>query len=143
MLILMVSRLSSSLLAFSSFLILVTELLGSHQVSREKQRLVIVAENVTYECVRRSGQGSFGVVYMAVTSGTGEVVAIKRVLQDPRYKVRSAYPSGLPSIRRSCPAWLAIGPHLLLLFHIFYIAMDDALHFLIIPAPSCLSYLHV
>lgn len=41
-----------------------------------------------YECVSRSGKGSFGVVYKAVTRGSGQVVAIKRVLQDPRYKNR-------------------------------------------------------
>eukprot|EP00954_Amorphochlora_amoebiformis_P002903 228501-Amorphochlora_amoeboformis.AAC.2 len=33
-------------------------------------------------------KGSFGVVFKATLSGTGEVVAIKKVLQDPRYKNR-------------------------------------------------------
>jgi len=34
------------------------------------------------------GRGSFGVVYRARTEGTGEVVAIKKVLQDKRFKNR-------------------------------------------------------
>lgn len=52
------------------------------------ERRVIEASGIVYECVSRSGKGSFGVVYKAVTRGSGQVVAIKRVLQDPRYKVR-------------------------------------------------------
>lgn len=57
--------------------------------SASRERLVIEANGVVYECVSRSGKGSFGVVYKAVTRGSGQVVAIKRVLQDPRYKVCS------------------------------------------------------
>jgi len=53
-----------------------------------RERLIIEANGVVYECVARSGKGSFGVVYKAVTRGDGQVVAIKRVLQDPRYKNR-------------------------------------------------------
>jgi serine/threonine protein kinase len=34
------------------------------------------------------GNGSFGVVYQAVVNSTGETVAIKKVLQDRRYKNR-------------------------------------------------------
>ena len=43
---------------------------------------------MTYECMSRSGKGSFGVVYKALDRNTGATVAIKRVLQDPRYKAR-------------------------------------------------------
>jgi len=53
-----------------------------------RERLIIEANGVVYECVSRSGKGSFGVVYKAITRGNGQVVAIKRVLQDPRYKNR-------------------------------------------------------
>jgi len=42
----------------------------------------------SYESVRTNGTGSFGVVYKAVDTQTQEVVAIKRVLQDKRYKNR-------------------------------------------------------
>jgi serine/threonine protein kinase len=42
----------------------------------------------TYESVKTNGTGSFGVVYKAVDTTTQEVVAIKRVLQDKRYKNR-------------------------------------------------------
>jgi len=59
-----------------------------HSSSASRERLIIEANGVVYECVSRSGKGSFGVVYKAVTRGSGQVVAIKRVLQDPRYKNR-------------------------------------------------------
>jgi glycogen synthase kinase 3 beta len=49
--------------------------------------LILEGTNVTYECVGRSGKGSFGVVFKAKNMKTDEDVAIKRVLQDPRYKV--------------------------------------------------------
>ncbi|EZG53808.1 protein kinase domain protein [Gregarina niphandrodes] len=42
----------------------------------------------TYEIRRQLGNGSFGVVSEAVCIETGETVAIKKVLQDPRYKNR-------------------------------------------------------
>jgi serine/threonine protein kinase len=40
-----------------------------------------------YECTKKNGKGSFGVVYQATDKSNNEVVAIKRVLQDRRYKV--------------------------------------------------------
>uniref|UniRef100_A0A7E4W104 Glycogen synthase kinase-3 n=1 Tax=Panagrellus redivivus TaxID=6233 RepID=A0A7E4W104_PANRE len=43
---------------------------------------------VKYSNVRVVGNGSFGVVYVARLSDTGEPVAIKKVLQDKRYKNR-------------------------------------------------------
>jgi serine/threonine protein kinase len=43
---------------------------------------------VTYQVDRIVGHGSFGVVFQATTIGTGEVVAIKKVLQDKRFKNR-------------------------------------------------------
>jgi serine/threonine protein kinase len=43
--------------------------------------------DTSYECVERSGKGSFGVVFRAKDTTTLNDVAIKRVLQDPRYKV--------------------------------------------------------
>lgn len=42
---------------------------------------------VTYIVERVIGNGSFGVVLQAKIEGTAEPVAIKRVLQDKRYKV--------------------------------------------------------
>jgi glycogen synthase kinase 3 beta len=41
-----------------------------------------------YTAERLIGNGSFGVVYQAVCAETGEVVAIKKVLQDKRFKNR-------------------------------------------------------
>ena len=42
----------------------------------------------TYTATQVIGSGSFGVVYQATVSETGEVVAIKKVYQDKRYKNR-------------------------------------------------------
>lgn len=42
----------------------------------------------TYEMLRQIGNGSFGLVYEARCIETGEIVAVKKVLQDPRYKNR-------------------------------------------------------
>ena len=41
-----------------------------------------------YSAERVIGNGSFGVVYQAVVAETGETVAIKKVLQDPKFKNR-------------------------------------------------------
>ena len=43
---------------------------------------------ISYSAERIIGHGSFGMVFQATTVGTGEVVAIKKVLQDKRYKNR-------------------------------------------------------
>lgn len=44
--------------------------------------------NVTYTATQIIGSGSFGVVYQATIAETGEIVAIKKVFQDRRYKNR-------------------------------------------------------
>lgn len=46
------------------------------------------AENISYSAERIIGNGSFGVVFEAKVVETGEVVAIKKVLQDKRFKNR-------------------------------------------------------
>ena len=43
---------------------------------------------VKYTDSKIIGNGSFGVVYQAKLVGTGELIAIKRVLQDKRFKNR-------------------------------------------------------
>jgi glycogen synthase kinase 3 beta len=45
-------------------------------------------QNFTYTATQIIGSGSFGVVYQATIAETGEVVAIKKVFQDKRYKNR-------------------------------------------------------
>jgi len=45
-------------------------------------------QNYTYTATQIIGSGSFGVVYQATISETGENVAIKKVFQDKRYKNR-------------------------------------------------------
>ena len=41
-----------------------------------------------YSALKIAGQGTFGTVYLARVQETGEKVAIKKVLQDPRFKNR-------------------------------------------------------
>jgi hypothetical protein len=49
--------------------------------------VILKANNLTFICDRVVGNGSFGVVVRATIQETGEQVAIKKVLQDKRYKV--------------------------------------------------------
>ncbi len=45
-------------------------------------------KTISYSAERIIGNGSFGVVFQATVVETGEVVAIKKVLQDKRFKNR-------------------------------------------------------
>lgn len=45
-------------------------------------------QNISYSAQRIIGNGSFGVVFEARVVETGKVVAIKKVLQDKRFKNR-------------------------------------------------------
>jgi len=45
-------------------------------------------QTISYSAERIIGNGSFGVVFQAAVVETGEVVAIKKVLQDKRFKNR-------------------------------------------------------
>ena len=45
-------------------------------------------EEISYTDAKVIGNGSFGVVYQARLISTNELVAIKKVLQDRRYKVK-------------------------------------------------------
>lgn len=56
----------------------------SDTANREEEK----AQNFTFNDLRITGKGSFGSVYQATLVETGEVVAIKKVLQDNRYKNR-------------------------------------------------------
>jgi len=59
-----------------------------NQKSEEKQEQNKDEKSFTYTAKEIIGSGSFGVVYQANISETGEVVAIKKVFQDKRYKNR-------------------------------------------------------
>lgn len=73
---------------------------GSMKVSRDKDGskvTTVVAtpgqgpdrpQEVSYTDTKVIGNGSFGVVYQAKLCDSGELVAIKKVLQDKRFKVR-------------------------------------------------------
>ena len=45
-------------------------------------------QTISYSAERIIGNGSFGVVFQAAVVETGEIVAIKKVLQDKRFKNR-------------------------------------------------------
>lgn len=58
-------------------------------------------QEVSYTDTKVIGNGSFGVVYQAKLCDSGELVAIKKVLQDKRFKVFSwtqDYPSAFWTI---------------------------------------------
>ena len=65
--------------------------------------------NTTYNADRVCGNGSFGVVFQATRAETGEVVAIKKVYQDKRYKNRE-----LQIMKELCH------PNVVTLQHAFY-----------------------
>lgn len=50
-------------------------------------------QEVSYADMKLIGNGSFGVVYQAKLCDTGELIAIKKVLQDKRFKVRCSLSS--------------------------------------------------
>ena len=51
------------------------------------ETIVLKANGLTFTAYKVVGSGSFGVVVRAVNQETNEVCAIKKVLQDKRYKV--------------------------------------------------------
>jgi len=80
---------------------LVPDLLSSSLRPSEKshsERVVIKANGVKYISDRVVGNGSFGVVFQATCVSTDEVVAIKKVLQDKRFKVRERVSSRRPRL---------------------------------------------
>lgn len=50
-------------------------------------------QEISYTDTKVIGNGSFGVVYLAKLCDTEELVAIKKVLQDKRFKVRETWNS--------------------------------------------------
>lgn len=66
-------------------------LIGAAEVIREKVQDGITGEtrDLQYTQCKIVGNGSFGVVFQTKLSPSNEDAAIKRVLQDKRFKVRS------------------------------------------------------
>lgn len=64
-----------------------TEEKETRNSAQNVEKVVLKANGKTYLADRVVGNGSFGVVVRAVVEETNEVVAIKKVLQDKRYKV--------------------------------------------------------
>mmetsp|Transcript_9622 Transcript_9622/g.10961 ORF Transcript_9622/g.10961 Transcript_9622/m.10961 type:complete len:405 (-) Transcript_9622:362-1576(-) len=68
-----------------------------------------VTETISYNATKVVGNGSFGVVFKATVVQTGEIVAIKKVLQDKRFKNRE-----LQLMRK------LVHPNIVQLKHCFY-----------------------
>jgi len=74
-----------------------SQLTSSTEVIREKVQDGLTGETkeMQYTQCKIVGNGSFGVVFQTKLSPSGEDAAIKRVLQDKRFKVRSTRSDGL------------------------------------------------
>eukprot|EP00698_Gefionella_okellyi_P011312 TRINITY_DN2979_c0_g1_i1.p1 TRINITY_DN2979_c0_g1~~TRINITY_DN2979_c0_g1_i1.p1 ORF type:complete len:367 (+),score=42.63 TRINITY_DN2979_c0_g1_i1:37-1137(+) len=83
----------------------------STAIGRQDRTIITSTDgrDVSYIAERVIGTGSFGVVFQATVVGTGEVVAIKKVLQDKRFKNREL------QIMR-----LVAHPNIVTLRHCFY-----------------------
>ena len=88
----------------------------------------LTEQNISYSAERIIGNGSFGVVFEAKVVETGEVVAIKKVLQDKRFKNRE-----LQIMRQ-----LVKDPHpnIISLKHCFY----SQVRILSIDLPLCIPF---
>ena len=92
----------------------------------------IAEQNISYSAERIIGNGSFGVVFEAKVVETGEVVAIKKVLQDKRFKNRE-----LQIMRQ-----LVKDPHpnIVALRHCFYSQVSTS-RLLVFPFSQSMSFL--
>lgn len=61
---------------------------SSSALVENDSKAALSEQNISYSAERIIGNGSFGVVFEAKVVETGEVVAIKKVLQDKRFKNR-------------------------------------------------------
>jgi serine/threonine protein kinase len=61
---------------------------SSSSVPSADSKNALTEQNISYSAERIIGNGSFGVVFEAKVVETGEIVAIKKVLQDKRFKNR-------------------------------------------------------
>jgi len=67
----------------------VTERAGAGELSTERTGTRQPGpDTISYDAQRMIGHGSFGAVFLAKVSGTNDMVAIKKVLQDRRFKNR-------------------------------------------------------
>jgi hypothetical protein len=75
------------------FCVLATYANPSAEVIREKVQDGVTGEtrDMQYTQCKIVGNGSFGVVFQTKLSPSGEDAAIKRVLQDKRFKVRKRH----------------------------------------------------
>lgn len=78
-------------------------LISAIEVIREKVQDGVTGETreMQYTQCKIVGNGSFGVVFQTKLAPNGEDAAIKRVLQDKRFKVRN-------DVRRSSPHIVAL-----------------------------------
>jgi Protein kinase domain len=103
-------------------------------ISNSRSASALTEQNISYSAERIIGNGSFGVVFEAKVVETGEVVAIKKVLQDKRFKNRE-----LQIMRQ-----LVKDPHpnIVALKHCFYSQVRALIEFegdFIFILPRCLA----
>ena len=79
---------SSSVPAAASLPAGASTTMGGAEAKGSGGETAITEQNISYSAERIIGNGSFGVVFEAKVVETGEVVAIKKVLQDKRFKNR-------------------------------------------------------
>lgn len=77
-------------------------------------------QEVSYTDIKVIGNGSFGVVYQARLIDTQEMVAIKKVLQDKRFKV---------FFRRRCLFRLLQGAEVVMFYMSLYFSNSDLFFF--------------
>lgn len=65
-----------------------TRLIEKSEEISAQDRKDLRSDTINYDAQRMIGHGSFGAVFLAKVVETGEVVAIKKVLQDKRFKNR-------------------------------------------------------
>jgi serine/threonine protein kinase len=78
----------------------VVQFLTTVVVGKDKphsERVIIKANGAKYISDRIVGNGSFGVVFQATCVTNDEIVAIKKVLQDKRFKVCINQPTNQPT----------------------------------------------
>jgi hypothetical protein len=88
----------------------VVQFLTTVVVGKDKphsERVIIKANGAKYISDRIVGNGSFGVVFQATCVTNDEIVAIKKVLQDKRFKVCINQPTNQPTNLHSTLQMLA------------------------------------
>lgn len=61
---------------------------NENEADTDRNRATEIDHSSRYSILKHVATGSFGMVYKAIEISSGETVAIKKILEDPRYKSR-------------------------------------------------------